>query len=240
MDTEYPAELRETSNELSQLLLDEETVETTLQRVGRLAVYSIEGCDVVGVSLAENGKVLTKAATDDLALELDNVQYETDDGPCLDSLRTGVTNVISDITQEDRWPRFVGKAETAGLASSASLPLKVKDRTIGALNLYSKSSESFGDREVRIASLYATQAAVALANARVYAATRELTEHLSEALETREMIGLAMGILMEQQRIDDREAFEVLKKASQHSNVKLRNIAAQVVEIARKNAGSSP
>ena len=236
METEHPVELRETFNELSQLLLDEETVETTLQRVGRLAVYSIEGCDVVGVSLAEEGKVLTKVSTDELALQLDTVQYETDDGPCLDSLRRGATNVIRDIRQENRWPLFVDKAATVGLASSASLPLKVRDTTIGALNCYSMSIDSFGEREVRIASLFATQAAIALANARVYAATRELTEHLSEALETREMIGQAIGILMEQQRVDDREAFDILKKASQHSNVKLRNIASQVVELARRNA----
>lgn len=87
MDTDYPAQLRENSNELSQLLFDEETVETTLQRVGRLAVYSIEGCDVVGVTLAEEGRVLTKAATDELAMKLDFIQYDTDEGPCLDSLR---------------------------------------------------------------------------------------------------------------------------------------------------------
>ncbi len=238
MDAQYPAELRETSNESSQLLFDEETVETTLRRVGRLAVYSIQGCDVVGVSLAEGGRVLTKAATDELALQLDSVQYEADEGPCLDSLRNGTINVIRDIRQEDRWPQFTRQAASAGLASSASLPLRVRDKTIGALNCYSKSTYSFGDNEVRVASLYATQAAVALANAKVYAAGRELTEHLSEALESREMIGQAMGILMEQQRIDDREAFETLKKTSQHSNVKLRDIAAQVVELARKNVGS--
>lgn len=111
-------------------------------------------------------------------------------------------------------------------------------KTIGALNCYSQSIGSFGDKEVRVASLFATQAAVALANAQVYATSRALTENLTEALESREMIGRAIGILMEQQRIDDRDAFETLKKASQHSNVKLRHIAAQVVELARKNAGS--
>ena len=238
MDTAHPAELRNTSGELSQLLFDEETVETTLQRVGRLAVYSIEGCDVVGVTLAEDGRVLTKAATDDLALQLDSAQYEVDEGPCLDSFRNAEVNVIRDIQQEDRWPRFTDQAAKAGLSSSASLPLIVRDKTIGALNLYSKTANSFGDKEVRVASLYATQAAVALANAQVYATSREMIGHLNEALESREMIGQAMGILMEQQRIDDREAFETLKKASQHSNVKLRDIAAQVVELARKNAGS--
>lgn len=213
------ADWAETSGDLSQLLLDEETVETTLQRVGSLAVYGIEGCDVVGVTLAEDGRVLTKAATDDLALQLDMAQYETDEGPCLDSLRKGDVYVIRDIRREDRWPRFVDQAAAAGLASSASLPLKVRDRTIGALNCYSKSASSFGTNEVRVAS-------------------SEMIGHLNEALETRETIGQAMGILMEQQRIDDREAFETLKKASQHSNVKLRDIAAQVVELARKNAGN--
>lgn len=74
--------------------------------------------------------------------------------------------------------------------------------------------------------------------AQVYATSREMIGHLNEALQSREMIGQAIGILMEQQRIDDREAFETLKKASQHSNMKLRDIAAQVVELARKNAGS--
>ncbi len=238
MGNNAAADLNETSGDLAQLLFDEETVETTLQRVGRLAVYSIEGCDVVGVSLAEDGRIKTKAATDDLALQLDNVQYETDEGPCLDSLREGHVNVICDIRREDRWPRFVGQAAVAGLASSASLPLRVRDKTIGALNCYSKSTESFGDKEIRVASLHASQAAIALANAQVYAASREMIGHLNDALESRETIGQAMGILMEQQRIDDREAFETLKKASQHSNVKLRDIATQVVELARKNSGS--
>jgi AmiR/NasT family two-component response regulator len=109
------------------------------------------------------------------------------------------------------------------------MPLTVNGKTVGALNLYSAAIAPFTDESVELALTFAQQAAVAMANAEVYWRTYELTQNLEAALENRDKIGQAKGILIAGRKVTDDEAFDMLRRASQNRNVKLRDVADHVV-----------
>ena len=131
----------------------------------------------------------------------------------------------------DRWPEFSTVAAKAGVHSVLAVPLVAGNEPIGALNLYSKTPGGYDEADEETAVLFSEQAAVACANAEVYWRTYSLTEHLREALESRDVIGQAKGILMARRNCTADAAFEALRQASQHRNIKLRDIAEQVVYL---------
>ena len=223
---------------LSRLLLAEESLEATLSRVASLACRTLRACDLASVTMINDGRPATSVQTECLAGDLDSAQYRSQRGPCLEAydVRRVVRGTISD--SGDRWPEFTVEAVRAGVRSVLSVPLVANDRPVGALNLYSKSAESYDEVDEETAALFSEQASVACANAEVYWRTYTLTEHLREALESRDVIGQAKGILMARRGLKPQEAFEVLRKVSQHRNVKLRDIAEQVVYLGDLEDGS--
>jgi GAF domain-containing protein len=239
VDDQYSPELIATLNELHTLLISEETLKSTLERVVELAAASIEGCDAAGVSLIEDEAVTTAAATNDFTLKIDVDQYENREGPCLQALRTQEVVSLGDVATETRWPWFVEAARKDGLGSVLSLPLAVRDRPMGALNLYSEKARSFDDNSQTLGKLFAGQASVAISNAQVYGAAITLSEQLREAIKTREIIGEAKGILMSQEGVGEDEAFEMLKRVSQNKNVKLREVAQKIVDEATHKSAQS-
>jgi len=216
---------------LSRLLLAEETLDETLGRVAGLACRTLDASDMASVTMINAGRPSTPVPTEALARELDTVQYRADHGPCLEaySVRGVVRGTIPDC--RSRWPQFTDAATQAGVRSVLAVPLTVGDRPVGALNLYSKKADSFDENDEQTAVLFSQQAAVACANAEVYWRTHTLTEHLREALESRDVIGQAKGILMARRGCTPDAAFEALRRVSQHRNVKLREIAEQVVYL---------
>ena len=222
-------ELDQRVSELSRLLLAEETLETSLRRTAELAVALIPHCDTCGVSVAEDGRVSTRVSTSALAERVDAYQYAIDEGPCLEAFRTGTVIKVTSLAAERRWPRFTARATQAGLTSSCSVPLVIHDQRVGALNLYSLT-RAFDDADDVAVASFAQQAAVTLANAQTYQHARELVEHLSVAIETRDVIGQAKGIIMERERCTAQQAFEILRSGSQTRNIKLRAFAQKVVD----------
>jgi GAF domain-containing protein len=216
---------------LSRLLLAEETFETTLSRVASLACRTLENCDMASVTLMNDRRPSTPVQTDPVAGELDAVQYRSEKGPCLEaySVRQVVRGKVPEYAE--RWPEFTTAAAAAGIRSTLSVPLVASDRPLGALNLYSKAAESYDETDEETAVLFSEQASVACANAEVYWRTCSLTEHLREALESRDVIGQAKGILMVRRGCTPDRAFEALRQASQHRNIKLRSVAEQVVYL---------
>lgn len=216
---------------LSRLVLAEETLETTLSRVAGLACRTLEGCDLASVTLINDGRASTPVQTESLASDLDAVQYGSDRGPCLEAYRSRAVVPGMIPASADRWPEFTEAAGQAGIRSVLSVPLVASDRPLGALNLYSRSERGYDETDEETAVLFSEQAAVACANAEVYWRTYSLTEHLREALESRDVIGQAKGILMARRGCTPEVAFEALRKVSQHRNIKLRDIAEQVVYL---------
>ena len=215
-------ELAETFAEVARALLDEDDLEGTLTKVTAMAVETIDGCDHAGVSLIEGRTISTPAASDDVPVQVDAIQYETAQGPCLDAIREHETFRIDDLTTEDRWPDFSKRAAAeTGVASMLSFRLYAQGDTMGALNLYSKQPSAFDDEALAVGSVFATHAAVALAGA-------QQDEQMHKALQGRDVIGQAKGILMAQQNVSADEAFDILRRASQRMNIKLREVAERV------------
>ena len=229
---EVPERLRDDLAELSGLLVEHGTLETVLRRVAELAVTAIGSCDACGVSLVHGNRVSSTVATDDVARRVDDHQYRIDQGPCLQAARTGEIYKIDDMATDTRWPDFARHAAEEGVASSYSLPLTVGDHTMGALNLYSRHSR-FGPEDEQVGQAFGRQAAVALTNAQAYQRTRDLVDQLNEAIQSRDVIGQAKGILMARENLTADAAFERLRHLSQSHNVKLRDVAEQVVDEVR-------
>jgi GAF domain-containing protein len=222
--------------ELSTILLAEEHLGDTLDRIARLAVGAIRGCDGAGVTLIADRKAVTSAHTDRLTAEIDSIQYVADEGPCLDAIRKGTIFLIDSISKEQRWPQFCVRAARKGISSCLSLPLTVRNKTLGALNLYSWGDQRFAPEERAIASMIAEQAETALSYAELHQSSLRLSEQLFEALDSRPVIDQAKGILMAQEHCSQEEAFAMLVDASHGLEEELAVVAQQVVDsIAYRN-----
>jgi len=223
---DYPAEFVEQLVGLSRSIDVDATV--ALQRIADLAVAQLDGCDMAGVTMVHGAEGTTAVFTDQAAPEIDEAQYRTGHGPCLDAYRTGSILRIDETLEDDRWPEFTAAATDHGIRSTLSLPLRADQGVIGALNLYSRTPQAFAENE-QMATVFVAHAAAALANAQAYSAERTLSEQLRTALESRAVIEQAKGVLMRDHQCDAEEAFEILKRTSQHTNRKLRDVAATVV-----------
>lgn len=172
--------------ELARILHADESLESSLRRVADTAVDVINRCDAASVSMAHEGRISTWAATDPAAERVDEHQYDSDEGPCLDAVRTGAANFVDSLADDEHWPNFSPKGVAEGMVSLYSLPLKVGEETVGALNLYSRS-KSFAFPDLQASEALAAQAAVTLANSQAYHQARDRIDHLQEALESRDV-----------------------------------------------------
>ncbi|OWY61615.1 hypothetical protein B7486_62845, partial [cyanobacterium TDX16] len=204
-------------------LFPAEGVDGTRQQIVAVAEQAIQGCDGAGIFVLEDGVAATVAASSALVVEVDQLQIDSGEGPCLDAASDGSRCLADDLSDDGRWSTFGPTAVHAGVRSVLAYPL-ASDRS-SALNLYAALPASFTSRGQAQGQVFAALATVALAHAGERAADAHRSEHLIEALETRELIGQAQGILMERERITAAEAFSVLRQASQHQNVKLRAVA---------------
>jgi len=201
------------------------SLDETLQAITDAARDSVPGFDHVGIStLQKGGEVDTKAATDDLVLQLDTLQYGLAEGPCVDTLREADVVVAPRIRHDQRWPRYVPAAVEMGLRSQLAVRLYLDDQgTLGGLNLYSTTSDDIAPEAEATAELFAAHAAIALGNARQ-------RDTLNEALQSRKVIGQAIGIVMERYEMSEDRAFAFLVRASSHANIKVRDIAQELVD----------
>jgi len=215
-------------SDLAGLLQTDESLETMLGHVADIAVRAIPACDAAGVTLFEHDRVTTAAASGPLVQRVDNHQYDTDEGPCLESLRTGEIRRSPSLADDTRWPKFRGPTLDEGVVSCLSLPLVIGNHgTGGVLNLYSQN-RPFEDADEVIGRRFMPPASVAVANARAYAKAYAVIDQLQEALQSRDVIGQAKGIIMEKTGKDADHAFADLVAMSQRLNVKLRLVAQRI------------
>lgn len=226
---ERPDGVAEALVELAGLLLDDEGLPATLERVVALAVRSIPGCAGAGVTLAGDQGFTTVAYSHPLVLEVDRSQYGVGDGPCISAHRQQEVLRVDVSEAAQRWPEFAAAARRAGIRSFLAAPLPARGKSIGSLNLYSHDANGFDALDETLIALFVGQVAVSLANARLYASTRALSGQLEEALASRGVIDQAKGVLMARHGVDADEAFQVLRRRSQLTNTKLREVAAAIV-----------
>ncbi|HEX6500753.1 MAG TPA: GAF and ANTAR domain-containing protein [Micromonosporaceae bacterium] len=211
-------------SELARSLDGEDGVDETLQGIVRAAVETVPGAEYSGISVIQHRRtVRTVAATHDLVYRVDRVEYEVGEGPCLDSLYRGDPVVrLPNLATETRWPRFTARAVALGVRSMLSFQLYVSRGDLGRLTLYAREADVLTEESEQIGLLFAAHAAVAMAGAQRLA-------QLSQALGVRDLIGQAKGILMERHKLTGDQAFTVLVRASQRTNVKLSEIADHLV-----------
>ncbi|WP_052667721.1 GAF and ANTAR domain-containing protein [Nitriliruptor alkaliphilus] len=199
-------------------------VDETLQLAVDLATELVSGCDVADVMFLGAGGTTTPVSTDPVAIALDEAQGEHDEGPCIAAARNEPVVVSHDLAADERWPSFGPRAVAMGVNSAASYQLFLhrheRDR-LGALNLYSRQPDAFDADAVVLGEVFAAQCSAALAAAIA-------KEGAAAALESRDRIGQAKGILMERERISATEAFDELRRTSQELNIKLRDVAEHV------------
>ena len=217
--------------DLSDVLTRTEDLGRVLQRSVEQVTQAIPGADMASVSvLRDDGTAETVASSSQRVWAVDDDQYAAGDGPCLEAARTGRVVRVGVEQATERWPEFARSARAAGVASYLSAPLHVDEEFAGSLNLYSDQAHGFGDLDEALLRLYTTATAAAIANSQRYAKARDLATQLGQALDSRAVIDQARGILMATHGIDAQQAFALLAKESQNTNVKLREVAARLVE----------
>lgn len=217
--------------ELTDLLLSTGSFEDYAQQVVTLAAAAVLPGSSCGLTLQRGGNSpTTVGSSDSLASRVDEIQYGTGQGPCLQAMTTGKVVLVADLGVEDRWGDYRLHAVAAGVRASLSMPVRsTADDTAGALNFYSTAPDAFQSEHVAAATHFADQATGALALAVRLADQAALSEQMKEALTSRSVIDQAIGIIMAQNRCSAETAFDLLRQASQHRNVKLRNVAEDIV-----------
>ena len=223
-------------SELQELLLSTTGVEDFLDNLSVVAAATMGDETSCGITLSRDGRPVTVASSDERASRLDEVQYGHDDGPCLQAMRTGEVVDIADLASDQRWTEYRVVAMAHGARSSLSLPLR-SSSTKGALNFYAGEAQHFGERERVVGARLSAEASRAVGLAVRLAEHTELNQNLGAALESRSVIDQAIGIVMGQNRCNAEAAFQMLRSASNHRNVKLRIIAADIVEAVANNTG---
>jgi len=209
------------------------TVAETLVQVADLGVSTIEGCDYAGIFLVAGDQVTTPVHTDSVVAEVDLLQQTSGEGPCLDAMHQGQVFYAEDLAEDPRWPTFGPAATTMGVRSLLALPLRVNG-VPGALNLYARYPQAFGVIDRGRGLLLAAMAGLAYSTALTHEADERREANLHAALATREIIGQAQGILMEREHLTSTQAFDILRRASQHLNRKLRDVAQNLVDTGER------
>lgn len=209
--------------ELARALHAEPDMDGVLRRTVLAAVRNVPGAEFAGIAVLGKRSVRSVAASDALVSVLDQAQYDAGEGPCLEAVADERNVVlVDDLATDPRWPRFAARAKECGVASVLSFQLSATGDTIGTLNLYARGAHAFTDESVVVGAMLSAHAAVAM-DATV------AIDRLHQALAGRDVIGQAKGILMERYQLSDDHAFDLLIAASQHTNRKLHEIAADLV-----------
>lgn len=224
-------------SELQALLLDTDTLHGFLDRLAQLTTQALPAGSSCGVTVRRDARPVTLATSDEWTMRIDEMQYDLGEGPCVDALATGKVNYIPDTTTHVRWMRFCQAAHELGVHSCLALPLNSPHGLMGCYNLYSIQSDGFAEESRGQLEVFAGNAAGAVAVALKLADQAQLSDNLHQALTSRAVIDRAIGIMMAQQRCDADAAFDLLRRASQNRNVKLRELAAEIVTAV---SGKSP
>ncbi|MFP5071180.1 ANTAR domain-containing protein [Pseudonocardia nantongensis] len=188
------------------------------------ALGTVTGAESAGIAgMHGRGRLTGHGPTDDTAATLGRLHTALDDGPCRHTLRDGLPLRIRDMTTETRWPEFTARAAELGVGGMLCLPLRAAGRDLGTLNLYARTPGAAPDGDTEELTVFTTHAALAL-HAHAERA------HLGRAVQSRDRIGQAKGILMARHHLTAEQAFARLVAASQAANIKLTEVADWLVD----------
>ncbi|MGH3251692.1 MAG: GAF and ANTAR domain-containing protein [Trebonia sp.] len=216
---------------LQTALLKTDSVEQFLHELAVLAARTVGEGMSCGMALRRRGRPASATAcSDPVASEADRVQYQSDDGPALHALRHARPVHVHDTAAAGRWPRFCQQAGPLGIRSCYAVPLVNDGEPVGALVLYARRPGAFGPEETRRAQKFARHASGALTLSLRLASCADQNDQLRSSIESRTVIDQALGVIMATERCPQDKAFAMLRNVSQNTNVKLRDLAATIVQ----------
>jgi GAF domain-containing protein len=226
-----PANAAEALERLGRLSLRELSMDSLLQAVADLTKTVMPGRPETSVTLLVRDKPTLMASTGQLAVDLDERQYERDHGPCLHAARSGEVIEVADARTDPRWRDYLSRAVERGCLSSPSVPLRIDEdqQVSGALNIYARDAAAFDEDSRSAATRFGPYAAVAAGNTHAYQSARDMADNLEIALDTRAVIDQAKGVLIERYKLTPDQAFQLLAQASMKANRKVRDIADHLV-----------
>jgi GAF domain-containing protein len=182
------------------------------------------------VTVVRRKRPITVASSTSQARVMDELQYAHGDGPCLSAMRTGKIVYVDDVATERRWPEYVRAVSAYGVRSILGVPLQLEGDATAALNIYSSAAQGFSPEDIRRAELFGEQSSKTLRLELRLAQLKDAKEDLEAAMKSRTAIDVAVGVIMAQNRCSQAAAMEILRKASNSRNIKLRDVAAGVIE----------
>jgi GAF domain-containing protein len=221
------------SSLLHDLVLDSEDVEAFLTKLVTIAGRSLSAEDdevLCGVTLLRARSKTTVASNGPDAQKMDEVQYEYNDGPCLRAAREGTVHYVGDFDTEERFPAYSRAIADHGIKSALGVPIPLEGEATAALNFYSPLVNAFPEEAIEAAERFAAEVSASLRLAVRIAKLTESSADMRSAMESRTTIDLAVGVIMGQNRCSQDAAMAILKAASSTRNVKLRQVAASVLQ----------
>ncbi|TCM48863.1 GAF and ANTAR domain-containing protein [Kribbella sp. VKM Ac-2568] len=223
-------EVAEVMSEVAAALQSPMDLDETLELITRSVADTIPGIVEASISITtKDREIKTLAPTGLLVTRADHLQYELGEGPCLDAALDDPIVAVNDLAADPRWPDFGPKAAALGFGSQVAFQFRAEPHVRGALNLYALEPNSIDQDSIQLGSMFAGQIAVAMGWARQ-------DQTMTEALATRNVIGQAVGIVMERYQVDSDRAFAFLVRLSQTRNTKLRTVATALVDQSNTNS----
>jgi GAF domain-containing protein len=215
---------------VTKLLKTQRTLPAKLETVVAIVKRTIPNCDAAGISLLIDGEPTSVAVSDRLAVEIDLVQYQTGEGPCLAAMSDSAVVRIDVLERDSRFVRFAPGALDREILSVLSIPLSANGRTVGALNMYSRSADAFDAGSEEAARPMAEYAAEAISTSPLYAYSLDVVEGLVETMETRAVIAQATGVIMAGEHATSGQALDRLRELALRSGASLRTVAERVLD----------
>ena len=226
-------ELAAVQARLAGILLTEQTMQTALHLITSLAADTLPGSVGSGVTLMQaDGRPGTSAATDALVDELDQLQYEVGDGPCLMAWATSAAVRSDDLAAEARWPAWSPRAADLGMRSVLSAPMEAGEASWGAVKVYSATANAYDERSEDLLRRFASQAAIFVSNVHTAQSARRIGDELKDTLRSRDVIATARGMMMARKRIDSTEAHRQLLFLAQRAGILVSELAERLVASA--------
>lgn len=229
-------QLRVGLDALSRLAVGRLSLEDTLTAVATFAVQAVPGADGAGLVLREPDRADVRVATSSSVREVDDVQHQLGQGPCLTAMSERRVVRIGSLGSDEQWRQFGSRVARMGVHSVLALPLVTEEGPLGALGVYAHAKQAFDERAAHLGQLFAVPAAIAVQNAQVLARATRLAQQLQRTLDERSGVERAVGIMMARRGHAREEALDRLRKLSQAGHVKLSVMAERVVDEAVRAA----
>jgi GAF domain-containing protein len=220
--------------ELAEVVQAQRTLGSALSGIAEAATMSVPRCEAASIAISIEGRPSTAAITARVALELDMVQYDAHDGPCLASFREIKPLRIDLVEQGDQFPHFARAAERRGIRGVLSTPALWGQDVVGTLNLYSRTGP-FDETASSVAAVLAAQIAIAVSRSPEFAAARSVVEEAQRNAEDDADVNMATGLLMVTEACTAEQAEGLLRQAANHDEQSILDIAHRIIEQHRSS-----